>query len=223
MCSNLLLTGLAALALNVVLVVARSELIQSENQLQASPLKGCIDDSDCKNLEGKYACFQYVCYPYENDSFLSPENKLTQCTKKEECQLGEVCHRHHEVRRVQFGRCMAQNGDCTKADDCKGQGGSQKCCNGQFCCEDKYFNQLKTLPCLNHFMCQDLGYGKFCCPQKSGNSNTTASSICCDINPNPPSTPAPVRGNTNAASPLVTLGYFRAFSLVAAFLPAFIW
>merc|ERR1712018_440005 len=37
--------------------------------------------------------------------------------------------------------------------------------------------------------CRDLGLGQFCCP---GNSNTTQS-VCCNTDPNPPTTQAPVR------------------------------
>jgi hypothetical protein len=38
--------------------------------------------------------------------------------------------------------------------------GPEKCCNGQFCCEEEYFLQLKSLPCINHASCRDLGYGQ---------------------------------------------------------------
>ena len=38
-------------------------------------------------------------------------------------------------------------------------GGSAKCCNGQFCCKEKHFNQLKTLPCQTDLMCTNFNYG----------------------------------------------------------------
>jgi hypothetical protein len=38
--------------------------------------------------------------------------------------------------------------------------GPEKCCNGQFCCEEEYFLQLKSLPCVNDASCRDLGYGE---------------------------------------------------------------
>lgn len=200
------------------LVSARSEAIQSENQIKAKPLKGCIDDTDCNSLEGKNACFKYVCYPYDNDNHISPENRMAKCQGPDDCAVGEKCYRLvHLNRWLNHGRCMPDLGECGKEKDCKGLGGSAKCCNGQFCCKEKHFNQLKTLPCQTDLMCTNFNYGKYCCPQKVGN---TTVSTCCDVNPNPPSTPSPViGGKTNAALPLAK-DSFCAFLLVAALLLA---
>ena len=72
--------------------------------------------------------------------------------------------------------------DCSEngREDCRTAGGTQECCNGQYCCNPEYFHQLKKLPCENHVGCRDLGLGNFCCPPKG---NTTEDSTCCDEDP----------------------------------------
>jgi len=176
----------------VSLAAGRSDTnLQSANQIKSSPFKVCIDDSDCAHMEGKYGCFQYICYPYEDDSLISAAARKTKCTRNDECGANQVCHRHPSRRHINTGLCMDELGDCREHgdNDCKSPGGSERrCCNGQFCCEEEYFNQLANLPCVNHEMCMDLGYGSFCCPTKESNGTT---SVCCDTNPNPPPTLAP--------------------------------
>jgi len=178
---NTKLVLLLLAAASVSLVAGRSDVLESANQLTSNPFKVCIDDSDCLNLEGKYACFQYICYPYADDTTISPQYRKTRCTRKEECNTNEMCYRHHDRRNINRGLCMEELGNCQEKGerDCP-----NKCCNGQFCCHEEYFNQLKNLNCLNNLMCKDLGYGDFCCPVKGTNS-----SVCCDTNPNPPPPP----------------------------------
>jgi len=67
-------------------------------------------------------------------------------------------------------------------------GAQRECCNGQYCCGQEFFDQLKQLPCVNHLGCKDLGYGNFCCPPKG---NSTEASTCCNEDPNPPPPPPP--------------------------------
>ncbi|XP_023348663.1 uncharacterized protein LOC111717396 isoform X2 [Eurytemora carolleeae] len=194
-------------------VQCRSDKLESLNQVQNHLFKVCIDDSDCSGLEGKYACFQYICYPYENDNLVLEENKKTKCTRKEDCQPNEVCHRHHDRRNINVGLCMEELGDCRENGD---RDCPDRCCNGQFCCEEKYFNHLKSLPCVNHDMCKDLGYGDFCCPVKGSN---TTSSVCCNTNPNPPPTrPPPKVGPLSGSSTILP-----AMSLLTLILSAFFW
>ena len=80
--------------------------------------------------------------------------------------------------------------DCDTPADCQGGSG---CCNG-YCCEQRYFQQYKALPCITHLACQDLGLGEYCCPDKQGNGT----SACCDANPN--LTPPPPK-NVTAGAP----------------------
>ena len=60
---------------------------------------------------------------------------------------------------------------------------NRACCNGAYCCHADYFAQLKELPCVSHQPCKDMGYGQFCCPDKT---NATLPSTCCNTDPNPP-------------------------------------
>ena len=49
--------------LSLPLAWGRSEArLESANQLVQAPFKACIDESDCSDLEGKYACFQETFY-----------------------------------------------------------------------------------------------------------------------------------------------------------------
>lgn len=208
----------------VALVASKSEVKESSNMLrasalvqnpqQAAKLSVCIDDSDCQALGANYACFQYICYPYQNDDVIRKDLKKRKCTRNEDCGPKEACHRHHDIRNINVGLCMDDFGDCRDNGeaDCKGQG-QDKCCNGQFCCESKYFNDLTKLPCLNNLMCKDLGYGDYCCPQKG--NNTTK--VCCDTNPNPPPPPtmAPKVDSLSGASTTF------AASLLLAVIPLF--
>jgi len=81
---------------------------------------------------------------------------------------------------------MEEMVDCSEngESDCK-HGPNRSCCNGQYCCGEEYFQQLKQLPCVNDQGCKDMGYGNYCCPDKSG-GNTTLPSMCCNQDPNPP-------------------------------------
>jgi len=185
------------------LVAGRSDLPQTANLVHSSAVPAvqvCIDDSDCHNLDGgAYACFQYICYPYENDNMA--RDKKQHCWKTDDCGPNQVCHRHPERRKISFGLCMEEWGDCRENGerDCKGMG-PNKCCNGQYCCEQEYFDQLKKLPCVNDMMCKDLGYGAYCCPDKI---NINGTNVCCDVNPNPPTTTTvkPPRAGTLSGSP----------------------
>jgi hypothetical protein len=142
---------------------------------------------------------------------IRPEMRKTQCSRNEECGPNEACHRHHDIRNINVGLCMDDFGDCRDngESDCQ-----DKCCNGQFCCESKYFNKLTQLPCLNNLMCKDLGYGDYCCPMKGDNSTK----ICCDTNPNPP--PAPTSApkmDSLSGSPACTTSVLLMVAAISIF------
>merc|ERR1712209_72659 len=104
--------------------------------------------------------------------------------------------------------------DCDTPADCQGGSG---CCNG-YCCEQRYYQQYKALPCTTHLGCMELGLGEYCCPDKQGNGTST----CCDTKPNPTppknvaaGAPAMILSPSAAASDS-TLGYLAAAALLLA-------
>lgn len=52
-----------------LLALANCE-IQSLSQVKKVPFTACIDDSDCAGQGQDFACFQYLCYPWKDDSKL---------------------------------------------------------------------------------------------------------------------------------------------------------
>ena len=40
-----------------------------------APFKACIDDSDCTDKGAGFACFQYICYPWADDSAIPVKDK----------------------------------------------------------------------------------------------------------------------------------------------------
>merc|ERR1712112_750206 len=79
-----------------------------------APFKACIDDSDCGTEGHGFACFQYICYPWADDTAIPAKDKKEKCKSR---------------------------------DDCKAAGAQRECCNGQYCCGQEFFDQLKQLPC----------------------------------------------------------------------------
>ena len=99
-------------------------------------------------------------------------------------------------------------------------GPNRSCCNGQYCCGEEYFNQLKQLPCVNDQGCKDMGYGNYCCPDKSG-ANETLPSICCNQDPNPPP-PTTTTTTTTTLPPPRASKVNSSSSLSSSILPAFL-
>jgi len=173
------------------------------SEKQSSPFKICIDDSDCLKIgEGdKFACFQFLCYPWEDDSAVAPKDRIPLCRKDKDCDANKKCYRHNDRRRVSKGLCFDEPEDCGIEEDAEKCPKDKGCC-GSLCCEKKYFEQYSQLPCMNHRGCEDLGLGKFCCPRK-GQHN-----VCCNTDPNPPKpTPASVGPGKGAASAIQTTAF----------------
>jgi len=210
--SSNLLACLAVMAAASVAVTSAASGRSSNALTSGGVLTGCIDDSDCQKLgEGsKYACFLYICYPWKDDSGVPASEKRDLCRKKSDCSAkrGQTCQRHQDRRKINKGLCMNEVEDCDTPKDCPSGSG---CCNG-YCCEQRYFQQYKALPCVTHLGCQDLGLGQYCCP---GKDNSTAA-VCCDTNPNP--TPPPPKTRTAGAA---TAALCPALLLAAAVLNRF--
>jgi len=189
--------------------------LQSLNQLKEnkSPFKACIDDSDCAEHGAGWACFQYICYPWQDDSKLDAKHRKKTCKTDSHCDQDLSCHRHPDRRNILKGLCMEPVVDCSEngRSDCP----ARSCCNGQWCCADEYFQQLKSLPCASHEGCKDMGFGNFCCPQPN-KGNETMPSQCCneDPNPPPPTTVKPRKPPTASASSLLSPFTFVAFLVV---------
>jgi len=185
------------------------------NQLQApspTPFPVCIDDSDCVKLGkgDKFACFQYICYPWKNDTMIEPKNRRKTCRQDDDCDAGQECFRHHDKRMVNRGLCFDEVKSCQNANECSKD---YECCGGT-CCEQKYYKEFAKLPCISHLGCRDLGLGQFCCPSKEGGQN-----MCCNTDPNPPppTTPYPMSQQVGSGSSLAACGVSSilvAFSLI---------
>jgi len=213
-----LLIGLACLGLATCNI---TQELQSLNQLKEkkAPFKACIDDSDCAEHGSGWACFQYICYPWQDDSKVEAKHRMKTCKTDSHCDQDLSCHRHPDRRNILKGLCMEPVVDCSEngRSDCKNNGPARSCCNSQWCCADEYFHQLKSLPCGSHEGCKDMGYGNFCCPQ-ANKGNETMPSVCCNEDPNPPPviTTKPPKRPASSASSLLSPFTFIAFLIVLA-------
>lgn len=199
-----------------------AKLMQTKGPQKESKFPVCIDDSDCLKLKqgDKYACFKFLCYPWKDDTKISPKEKIQTCRRKSNCEDGKICYRHEDRRNVNKGLCFKELQEC--GVDVLGADGKRAacprghgCCGG-YCCENKYFEQYKKLPCTNSIGCQDLGLGNFCCPQK-GDKGAVTDSICCNTDPNAPNSNANTSDNKGAAtstsataftSSVISMGFF---------------
>ena len=137
-------------------------------------------------------------YPWKDDSGVAASEKRDICRRSSDCKRpGQECQLHQDRRKINKGICMNEVTDCDTPADCQGGSG---CCNG-YCCEQRYYQQYKALPCITHLGCQDLGLGEYCCPDKQGNGTST----CCDTKPNP-TPPTPPKNVTPLPPKNVTAG-----------------
>ena len=102
--------------------------IQSLSQVKKKvPFEVCVDDSDCVALGPEYDCFQYICYPWKDDSKIAKTDRKELCRSNNECSAGMECFRHHNRRKVTKGLCMEPAVDCQENGeaDCKAPKGSK--------------------------------------------------------------------------------------------------
>ncbi len=65
-----------------------------------------------------FSLSQYLCYPWRDDSGVSPSERRRTCRRWEDCmgeeeeeeQGAEECVRHFDKRRVQLGLCFQVRG-----------------------------------------------------------------------------------------------------------------
>ena len=112
--------------LSIIIVTAQcnsNNEIHSMSQIKKkeAAFKACIDDSDCVDQGSDYACFQYICYPWEDDSAVPKNDKRATCKSQDQCSAGLECFRHHDRRNIHKGLCMEPIADCSENgdSDCK--------------------------------------------------------------------------------------------------------
>ena len=50
--------------------------------------------------------FQYICYPWKDDSGVAPSERLDLCRNSKNCKSGQTCQRHSNKRSVTKGICL---------------------------------------------------------------------------------------------------------------------
>ena len=89
-------------------------MISTTGYLEVQPFQACIDDSDCAGQGTDYACFQYLCYPWKDDSSLAVKDKRKPCKSTNHCATGQECFRHPDRRNIYMGLCMEPVADCSR-------------------------------------------------------------------------------------------------------------
>ena len=57
-----------ALGFIFLLMAVSFEKVYKANVMTEAPFKACTEDSDCLVKGPGYACFQYICYPWNDDA-----------------------------------------------------------------------------------------------------------------------------------------------------------
>ena len=69
----------------IALVISFLPTISVTNRPFRTEFRPCVDNSDCANLGHTYACFLYMCYPWEN----SKSSDHPKCDNDNDCWGGE--------------------------------------------------------------------------------------------------------------------------------------
>ena len=73
---NNIMSPTVSLPLILLVAVASGKVHEELGGLNQQPFKACIDDSDCDSDKGAgFACFQYICYPWKDDSAIAVKDK----------------------------------------------------------------------------------------------------------------------------------------------------
>ena len=57
--------------------------------------------------------FQYICYPWKDDSGVPASEKRELCRKSKDCsERGQTCQRHQDRRKINKGLCMNEVRSC---------------------------------------------------------------------------------------------------------------
>ena len=82
----------------IALVISFLPSISVTNRPFRTEFRPCVDNSDCANLGHTYACFLYMCYPWEN----SKSSDHPKCDNDNDCWGGEgKCKFDERYQRIQ--------------------------------------------------------------------------------------------------------------------------
>ena len=82
----------------IALVISFLPSISVTNRPFRTKFRPCVDNSDCANLGHTYACFLYMCYPWEN----SKSSDHPKCDNDNDCWGGEgKCKLDERYQRIQ--------------------------------------------------------------------------------------------------------------------------
>ena len=83
----------------IALVISFLPSISVTNRPFRTKFRPCVDNSDCANLGHTYACFLYMCYPWEN----SKSSDHPKCDNDKDCWDGEgKCKLDERYQRIQW-------------------------------------------------------------------------------------------------------------------------
>merc|ERR1712130_710063 len=126
-----------------------------------------MDDDNCEEISKQknadFQCFQYMCFPWDNDKLTDGYNT---CRDSTDCKESEDCFRHWNARKVNKGICLDKREaqKCTSHDDCSS---NLSCVNG-YCGDKSYLQHLSNLPCSGaDYVCEGLLFDA-CCYDLSG-------------------------------------------------------
>ena len=68
-----------------VVAFSLAPVFSSTSKPSSTRFRACVDNSDCANLGYAYACFLYMCYPWEHPE--SPDHP--NCNSDSDCWGGE--------------------------------------------------------------------------------------------------------------------------------------
>ena len=82
----------------IALAISFLPSISVTNRPFRTKFRPCVDNSDCANLGHTYACFLYMCYPWEN----SKSSDHPKCDNDNDCWGGEgKCKLDERYQRIQ--------------------------------------------------------------------------------------------------------------------------
>ena len=55
-----------------------------------------------------YFLFQFICYPWKDDSEVEPKDRIDLCRKDKDCRDNKRCYRHPRKRLVSKGLCLEE-------------------------------------------------------------------------------------------------------------------